>query len=250
MFQGPTPLEVAISRRRRILFGGNGDPEFASVQWVSNFNGVDAETTTDDGSNAARTVVFNGNAQLDDAQQKFGTTSLLLDGTGDSVHVVSDSALNVGTGDFTIEGWIRYNGDPGTSPRTLAAKWTETGNQREWILQSQDNTINFWLSTDGSNAANYGGGAFDPAADTWYHLAVVRDGTTIRTFAHGVQIDTSPIAVETELHTGTSPLYVGQSDGGFPNYHNGWIDDFRFTVGVARYTATFDPDDLTEWPTS
>jgi len=55
-----------------------------------------------------------GNAMLSTTQKKFGTTSLYLDGTGDSVQAY-DSNIALGSGDFTIECWAYY---PNVSSRT------------------------------------------------------------------------------------------------------------------------------------
>ena len=56
-----------------------------------------------------------GNAQIDTGTKKFGTGSLEFDGTGDYIWTkASNQDLNVGGGDFTIEGWFYLNSTPST----------------------------------------------------------------------------------------------------------------------------------------
>lgn len=63
----------------------DSDPDFASVVLLAGFNGDDAATTAPDESLVARTLTFARNAQLDTAEKKFDSASLLLDGAGDYV---------------------------------------------------------------------------------------------------------------------------------------------------------------------
>lgn len=229
----------AIDRQVLTLEGGSvsTDADWDDVEFMSHFDGADAATTADDESDNNHTITFNADAELDTAQKKWGTASLLLDGSVDSVEVANHAGLQAAAQDFTIEAWVRYNGDPGTSPRTVAAKWDTTGGKQEWILQTQDDTVQFWISTTGGDATNYGGGAFNPAASTWYHIAACRHGNLLRTFVDGTQV--ASVTFTGTIHSDTAPFTVGQSKGSFPNYHNGWIDDVRYTVGVARYTGNF-----------
>ena len=56
-------------------------------------------------ANSFSTFTAEGDAQLSTAQQKFGTASLLLDGTDD--YVEADSTIDLSSGDFTVDMWIR-----------------------------------------------------------------------------------------------------------------------------------------------
>ena len=72
-------------------------------------DGTDASTTFTDSSSPAKTVTAVGDAQLDTAQFKFGTASGLFDGTGDELTVTDHADFDFGTGDFTIEFFVRFN---------------------------------------------------------------------------------------------------------------------------------------------
>ncbi len=103
-----------IARRRPFSSGGGGfssatdDPHFANVVLLLDMEtGVDGSTSFIDRSASPRTVTANGNAQVDTALSKFGTRSLLLDGTGDFLSTNDTPDFNIGTGNFTVEGQFR-----------------------------------------------------------------------------------------------------------------------------------------------
>lgn len=220
--------------------GGTVDDDFASVIFLSGFEGADQSTTIlDEGPIGHTGIIAVANAQIDTAQKKFGDSSLLLDGTDDKVTVPDAASLQLAAEDFTIEAHVRFNGDPGTNPRTICTKWTETGDQREWWLQTQDNVIQFYVSTNGSGLALKASATFNPEADTWYHIAVVRDGNMVYFYVDGVA--TGNAAMTETIFNSTSVLAIGASVGSFPNYHNGWLDELRITKGVVRYTTGFTP---------
>jgi hypothetical protein len=54
-----------------------------------------------------KTFTVNGDAQLSTAQFKYGTASLLLDGTGDYLSITTNPDFGYGSGNFTIEFWLR-----------------------------------------------------------------------------------------------------------------------------------------------
>ena len=79
----------------------------AFTKSLLHFDGADASTTFTDES--GKTFTARGNAQLDTAQQKFGTASGLFDGTGDYIDTPDHADWFLGTGDFTIDFWVRFS---------------------------------------------------------------------------------------------------------------------------------------------
>ena len=66
------------------------DPDFASVVLLLHCNGADESTAFIDTSNSAHTITANGNAQVDTSEKKFGSGSLLLDGSNDSLSALDN----------------------------------------------------------------------------------------------------------------------------------------------------------------
>lgn len=214
------------------------DPVFSNTKLLLGFNGADGATATSDESAAARgAATFFGNAQLDTAQQKFGSASLLLDGTDDGLSYAdsADWLFPDGTA-FTIEAWIRFNSVAGF--QTIVSQWNESGNNRGWLFDfSGGNTLRFAYSTNGTNVIAVQG-TWSPSTNTWYHVAVDR-GTDngLRLYANGSIIGT--VTTASGFTDSTSLLRIGciNSNIAPDNEFNGWLDEVRITKGTARYNS-------------
>ena len=216
------------------------DPHADKVVLLLHGNGTNGSTTVTDSGSLARTFTAAANAQVSTTQSKFGGASISFDGSGDYVSTPYDPALAYGSADFTIETFIYKNADTGT----WVSLWSPTNGSYEGVGLWIDATGNFgvYLSTSGSSWTYSNAAVANLANGQWHHLAVVRSGGSVFAFVNGIM---KP-AITTAL--GTTALYnnttTGRSLGGISaaNYtFNGYIDEFRITKGVARYTADFTP---------
>jgi hypothetical protein len=142
----------------------------------------------------------------------------------------SHTSLTFGTGDLTIEAWVRF----------------DIINASQYIFSQRDTSgFSLRLVWDGTGArlAAITPGIFsviEPsylvATNTYYHVAFTRSGTTIKLWVNGTE-RASNTSGENAL-SGTS--FIGSRDGSTESL-NGRIDDLRITKGVGRYTATFTP---------
>lgn len=213
------------------------DPYFASVRLLLHCDGVDGTTTFIDSSPVAASVTPAGNAQIDTAQFKWGGASMLLDGTGDYLTTPSSSDYGLGSGDYTVEGWLRQAA-PGSTDRAIFD--TRAGGAGIAIYSSaaganQSNRLilaNNSAVIAGSNSAQF-------PINSWAHWAVCRSGATVRGFLGGAQVwsvtDSRTLAASTSCFVGAS----SSATQGFA----GHLDDVRLTIGVARYTVGFTPPD-------
>jgi hypothetical protein len=76
------------------------------------------------------------------------------------------------------------------------------------------------------------------SANAWQHIAVVRNGTNFSGYRDGT--GTTVATSSASVHSSGQALNVGGDTNGF--FLNGYIDSFRITKGVARYTANFNPE--------
>lgn len=212
-----------------------GIDSFAKL--VLHCDGADGSTTFTDSSSGGKTVTANGNAQVDTAQSKFGGASCLLDGTGDYLSVADSADWDFGSGDFTIDLWFR--GAVVTGAYAFVSQWNGTGNQRSWELYYDGSNLNFSWSTTGANGFSVAR-AWSPSTNTWYHLACVRTGSTIKLFVDGTQLGADGTNSDT-IFNGTASLLVGADTGGTADFLNGWVDEVRVSKGTARWTANFTP---------
>lgn len=216
--------------------GVASDPYFSYVKALLHFNGTNNSTTITD-EIPGHSWACLANARLSTSLSKWGSAAATFDGTSDSVEATS-SDFAIGTGDFTDEFWIYPTALPGT--------WVMF-DQRPNGTQGAMPTIYATVSTlkyFTSSADRISGGTI--VINTWQHVALCRASGTTRLFLNGTQVGSSYADsnnyTATRIRFGTSGV-----DGGLGTF--GSIDDYRRTVGVARYTANFTPP-TAEFPNS
>lgn len=154
--------------------------------------------------------------------------SFRFDGSG-WVGVPDSPAWTLGSHDFTIELWAKFNSLTGLDP--LMAHTDGSGFQNKWI---------FWYNSTGHDRLqgvpalrfmSYDAGSalpphdivvapWNPATGQWYHLAVTRSGDTYRLYINGSQV-----AVDTNtpaLPDPTAALTIGRAEA---YLLNGAIDE-------------------------
>lgn len=205
-------------------------------------DGIDGSTTITDESGKTWTAV--GNAQIDTAQNVFGGASLLLDGSGDYISTPDhdDWQLDGGSNsnEWTIDFRVRFNVDPDTGISAFFQQYVNTSNF--WILCFNNNQLFWQIRSGGTNIVSLPF-AWNPAAATWYHVALVKQGTTgYKCFVDGTQIGS------TQTDTDVIPNFNGvlrvgcfTSTAGDNYYLNGWLDEIRISKGIARWTGNFTP---------
>jgi hypothetical protein len=219
------------------------DPDFASVSFLSGFEGSHAATTVTDESSNAHTMTMGGTAaQIRTSKLKFGTSSyyngaLTQDGR---VTTPDHATFEFGAGAFTVEGWFAFTAT--TTSCDLLSKRNDTGNQRSWALiySSTADQLLFSISVDGTATTSVvvETGTWVPVLNQWYHLACDFDGTTYRLYRDGVVIGTGVVLVT--AFDGTSVFAVGNRGGNNSDFP-GYIDEVRITKGVARYAGAYTP---------
>lgn len=228
-------------------FSGN-DPHFANVVLLCHFDGTDGQTTTADSSPSAHTLTMeagSGNTVLDDAQKMFGSTSLLLRGTttDDSVSAPDHANWDFGSGDFTIEGFVRFNDkDSDSGNQVFISQYDSSGNQRGWRLgMLTGNTLFASFSANGTTDA-LGGAlqvAWTPNNNQWYYVGFERDGNDWYIWVDNTQMDTTNVSATQFNSTEQMRLGCASLAGARNNFVNGWLDEWRVTKGVARYGGVY-----------
>lgn len=195
-------------------------------------DGVDGSQTFTDSSQYNHTITANGIAQIDDAQSKFGGTSARFSAFTDYLSIGDSDDWDLGSGDFTIDCWVRLNS---SSPQTTICSRVTSGSSY------------FYLSWEGGSLRFRDfGGTIDfsktvtEATNTWFHLAIVRNGNDFMIFVDGVQQGTTYTSSDAMIDRGVA-LEIGRMSQNASYYINGWIDEFRWSKGIARWTTDFTP---------
>ena len=201
-------------------------------------NGTNAGIYDQTGKNNLITVA---DSRVSTGRSKFGTGALYFDGTGDYLMIPSTQYAALGT-TYTIECWQYRTGNASGGAYTSVMQLINTNPYGSTVT-------GFMLTYDGSSAFNFRDSASavvltysstNLALNTWYHVAIVRNGSGASNMT--MYINGTSVATGTSSGTQAAALnmYIGgDSNGncGFPGY----IDDFRITNGVARYTGNFTP---------
>lgn len=193
--------------------------------------GADASTTFTDSSLIPKTVTANGTAQIDTDQYKFNGSSCLFPGnSGSYLSVPSSSDFEFGSDNFTVDFWFRMSS---------AVTWSEpvrvyTDSSNRWMFYLHSD--GYWYFTaivGGSTKANYKF-SNNLSINTWYHVAIVRSGTSFYIFIGGsAKSLTTVTAISTNNINNSGILSLGTSS------FSGWIDEFRISKGIARWTENF-----------
>jgi hypothetical protein len=206
------------------------DPSFASVSALLHFDGSDGSTTFTDVTGTTWTA--NGNAQIDTAQSVFGGASGLFDGTGDFITTPDATKFSLSNADFCIEARVRLN----TNGRlqTLTNKRDGSSAEEFSIYINADNTVGGQLYNSGA--------AFGVCTSTatlstgvWYAIAYTRSGSNFALYINGTRDGTATSA--SSASNNTSVLRIGRDGFNTGRDLDGWVDEYRFTKGAARYTG-------------
>jgi hypothetical protein len=203
-------------------------------------NGVNNSTTFTDSEFTPKAVTPTGNAKISTVQSKFGGASGVFDGSASTYLSVPDSAdWFFDTGDFTVDFWIRPNSLPTSGNRQgLFAQYQNNNARHIFYIYNNAGSYEFrWYGHDVSGIAINRAAAI--STGNWYHVAAVRYGNIFRIFLDGVQLgaDTTFTGSMTDI---ASAWHVGVEDEASTRF-NGWIDEFRVSKGIARWTAPFTP---------
>lgn len=226
------------------IYTGNFTPPSAPLTAITGtvmlYNGQSASTGGIFDSSGSQIIETFGGARLSSTASKFGSTSLYVDGVSASyAQIPSNNMPNWGTANWTIEFWYNpttlINGQGLFS--TSGASATAVTPQR---LTYSTGGVVYNTSTNGTSTITCSTGSGFITAGVWQHIAVVRSGATITVFVNGSSAAACTVGAGTALMTPTSPLIIGASaTSGTNTPINGYIDDFRITYGVARYTTNF-----------
>jgi PKD repeat protein len=147
------------------------------------------------------------------SQGKFGN-ALVFNGSNGRVDVADAPNLRLTTA-MTLEAWV--------NPATESGSW------RDVVYKGNDNYYLVASSGQGGVPAGRVGvsrvyGTSLLPTNTWTHLAVTYDKTTLRLYINGVQA--SSVAYAGDIATSANPLQIG-GDSIYGQYFQGLIDEVR-----------------------
>ena len=165
--------------------------------------------------------------------------SVFFGGTGDYLSIDDSADLELGSGDFTFEGWF-YFGNTGSSGTTFWGKWNSPNRSYTFAYVKSTGTYTFGYSTDGSAEVLLTSDALSADIDTWVHFAAVRNGSSLKVYRNGISIIDASVGSAT-FYNATTDLYIGRLQSNTNYDYKGYVSNFRLIKGTALYTANFTP---------
>jgi len=201
-----------------------------------------------DGINAANNSVFLDSSSFNNTITKVGTAiqgtfspfsttgwSNQFNGTTDYLSVPTSTEFNIGSSNFTVEGWI-YPTSVASTALVVERRTSGGFAAGDWglyILSS--NLVFFAHDYNAAGTAVLTSGAI--TANVWTHFALVRSGSTTSLYINGVSVaSTSAVTISTN----TSGITIGADIGsGTRWFFPGYISNLRFVNGTDVYTGNF-----------
>jgi len=196
-------------------------------------DGADESTDFPDASPAGHAIEVFGDVQVDTAQQVFGTGSALFDGVGDFLKTPTHTDWQWGSDDVTVDYRVRF-----ADVAADQGLWCGYASGENYIKCQWEQAAGVLRITgDGGSGAIDVSGSWSPAADTWYHHAIVRHGSDWYIFVDGTDIVSSGTPDSDSL-AAVSWFLAGTN---YTEYLRGWLDEVRVSTGIARWTTSFSP---------
>jgi hypothetical protein len=207
-------------------------------------NTYDGDTTITDSSMNEYFIVNHGVSHSTDTQ-RFGSSSIYFNG-GSYLELDDISAWNIAGDDFTVDFWMK----PSEIHTYLGTMFGATENNAAhtgFVVDVIDDGGIDKVLAKFSNS-DISGGSPDVAlsaditdlfsANSWMHVAVVRSGDAWKLYIDGEAKDsvTSSFALsETNRKLTLGAIEVTG------DYYTGYLDEVRFSRGIARWTSNFVP---------
>lgn len=226
-YRGTQQLDAIYHGDKQIFPISNPDPYSNNVILYLKGDGANNSSTIIDSSPTPKTITRFGDAVISTAQSKYGGSSIFQGTNG----YLSTNLGTYGQGNFTIEFWCYITSYPSYS---FVLGNFNTGNWHvgfDSISPPAGNKLNLHI-----NSHIYFPLAVPPL-NSWTHVALSRESGVVRAFLNGTLSGSQNLA--TALWGNSIQIFKRPFDNLFLK---GYLDSLRFTDGVARYTANFNPE--------
>lgn len=211
------------------------DPYQSYVSLLLHCDGSNNSTTFIDEMD--RVLTLYGNPTMSTTQFKKGTSSGYFNG-GSAILVEQHSSLSIGTDDFTVDFWVWTDPNISTWSRIAENEAYNVTGGWHFSYNGYDSAgtrrLGFQLGLNGGGGARIDSNSAIPTSQ-WVHIAVVRTGSTIAMYVNGAK----QTATITTSENFTSQKLILGATLGYTNFFTGYLDEFRVTKGISRYTENF-----------
>lgn len=187
-----------------------------------------------DNSPSAHTITQNESISRSATQSKFGGYSANMSPGWFSLAHHSD--WDVGSGDFTVDLWFYATVNPVL--HTLIGNASDPGYFGCILQNGPKATYHVCISPGSWLIAAAGSHTISP--NQWYHFAMVRNSGNFRGYINGELDYSSDLLGGSAIYYPSNGFRIGEWSNGTATWQ-GYMDEVRFSKGIARWTAPFTP---------
>ena len=194
-------------------------------------------TSITDGSSTNHTITLNGSPTVQSfSPYRAGGYSLSFDGTGDYLSIPTDTSLELGSSNYTIECWFYLTASSVASDGLISMGQSGSTSTFASLQFDSSRKINWFISQYSAVSPVVQSPVIQ--MNTWYHVAVTRNGNDHAMYLNGISVDT-----QTTSYTNTigNVFYIGCGWYATNRTFYGYIADARLVKGTAVYTSDFTP---------
>ena len=191
---------------------------------------------------AAGKTVTNNNATFTSSAYKMGGYSGVFNGSSAYLSLTDSDDWNFGSGDFTIDLWVKFNSLPPVNYSAAFYSQRTDGNNESWFGLRNDGNLYFKQTSGGANVVEIIRTP-SPVITTgqWYHIALIRNGNVFRIYVDGTQVGSDYTSSATLINY-SGNLVIGVAYADSPaHFLDGGLDELRISKGIARWTSNFTP---------
>ena len=234
--------EVVTFKRWIYDPNGENDPYTKIMLHLDGSNGGTTFTDSNSGGSAHTWSAAGGGATTSTTSPKFGTASLRTGASEGGINTPNHSDFNLGSAPWTVDLWWNANG---------ASAGGFQGIFGQTIFGGSLSDIGLYCYRDNSNkiiaSAYVGSTAYTVTSTTSVNgsspvnIAFERDGNTLKLFINGTQ-EGGDVAISGAVNYIPSATFgVGCVGSQVPYSVSKNVDEFRLSVGIARYSGNFTP---------
>lgn len=222
---------IRISRNASII-----QQVFSTNELLLRMEGSNGSTNFIDEGGNNLTVTAHGGANISTSQHAYGNSSALFNGTSAYLSMPHTSALDLGTGDFTVGFsvyFLDYYDDFCISNGRGSNTSPSDNTYYAWACRGFGN---IWTSNNRINAGVYRVFPFSRYPNTWYDFKYVRSSGRLGLFINGIQVQVTYPDTNNYSKVNSNDLVIGGSSFLSPTqeintFFNGYIDNVYVRKG-------------------
>lgn len=197
-----------------------------------------------DTSGTPKVITANGNAATSNLAAKFGPCAVKFDGDGDYLTTPDHADFYMASADFTIDFWVKFAST--AADQGLFSQYVDGNNFVACYLEAgSPKKLHFVIRHGGTTEVDaYCSGTFlSFVVGWWTHVAIVVSSGVVKIFINGYAQTVTDSALSHEWPNLAAVFTIGRYTDSAAATHdfNGYLDVFRVSQGIARWTAAFTP---------